>query len=402
MKGKILVVHNFYRTQSPSGENNYVELEVRALKHAGYDVREFYVYSDDVERGPLLKKVFQVLQVPWNFSLRARLINALDNFKPDVVHLHNIFPFVSPAIYFHLKKHRVVTTLHNYRYFCAGDVLTRGGSPCTKCLSGSKLNSIKNRCYKDSYLATSIKLAMIYVLEILKPWRNRSNTFLAFSEFQKSLLQQCGIPEERLTVKPNFVPLVEVQNKDFKRPANSLSRRISFVGRMSNEKGVRELLANWIKIDSSFPGLVLQIIGDGPDLTDLETKYKSDSIRFFGAQNHDTCLQMISRSDCVIIPSVCFEGFPTTLLESYRAGVPVLVSNVGPLPELVGFGELGFIFDPHDHLSLENSLNSILRDYNSSLAKAARARSHFLHTLSERVNIERLHSIYFGSDNGGA
>ena len=243
---------------------------------------------------------------------------------------------------------------------------------------------------------------MIYVLGILKPWRNRSTTFLAFSEFQKSLLQQCGIPEERLTVKPNFVPLVEVQNKAPERPANSLSGRISFVGRISSEKGVNELLANWVKIESSFPGSVLQIIGDGPDLTDLKAKYKSSSIRFFGAQDHDTCLQMISRSDCIIIPSVCFEGFPTTLLESYRAGVPVLVSNVGPLPELVGFGELGFIFDPHDHLSLEDSLNSILKDYSSSSDKATRARSHFLHTLSERVNIERLRSIYFSPDDMGA
>lgn len=243
---KILLVHNYYGSAAPSGENKVFEAEKAMLEKHGHEVAVYTRHSDEIrgkgnERCGVARKLYGMVKgaictVANPFAASA-VAKKCREFKPDVVHFHNTFPLISPlAVRAACKYAPVVMTLHNYRTACAAGVPTRDGRVCSLCMDKKcVLDGVKNRCYRDSLFAT-LPLALNIALyrRLLPKWVSR---FIVLSEFQKRKMVEYGWPEEKIAVKGNFINKKvmceeRVEKKD----------QIVYVGRLSKEKGVETLI----------------------------------------------------------------------------------------------------------------------------------------------------------------
>ena len=311
---RILLVHNYYGSLAPSGENKVFEAEKAMLEKHGHEVAVYTRHSDEIRgtgnegRGTVSRICGMVkgalCTVGNPFAARA-VAEKCREFRPDVVHFHNTFPLISPlAVRAASKYAPVVVTLHNYRMACAAGVPTRDGKVCSLCLDKRRVwDGVKHRCYRGSLLATvPLALNIAIYRNLLPKWVSR---FIVLSDFQKRKMVEYGWPEEKIAVKGNFINRVEhverVEKKD----------QIVYVGRLSKEKGVETLIKAF------------------------EMCNYDGGVIFLGLKNGDEVRRIMGESKIVVLPSEWWETFGLTVVESMQAGTPVVVSNLGALREIV-------------------------------------------------------------------
>jgi len=386
---KVILAHNYYGSTAPSGENYVFTAERDLLRQRGHEVTEFVRHSDEIRTKGVWGTAKGALATPWNpFAARA-MRKALDSFHPDVVHVHNTFPLLSPAI-FHAISTRVplVLTLHNYRLFCPAAIPIRAGSVCTKCLDTRSVRSaVRYGCYRNSHLSTLPLAFSVALHRNLGTWTKHLDAFIAFTEFQRELLVKAGLPAGRVHVKPNFI-------SDIPNPIQWVDRGnyAVFVGRLSVEKGVRTLLSAW----RSVIGLPLKILGDGPLRGELEAYVRSQGINaeFLGGVPRDEVLSIVSGACLQVVPSECYEGFPMVILEAYACGTPVVASRIGSLAEIVVDGETGLHFEAGDPLDLAQRVNHLAERPELARRMGMKAREIFLVKYTAEKNLELLMGIY--------
>ena len=236
---KILLVHNYYGSAAPSGENQVFEAERALLRQRGHRVREFVRHSDEIRGQGVWGAVKGACAVPWNPCSVVAIRRAVDAFQPDIVHVHNTFPLISPGI-FPAIGHRAarVLTLHNYRLFCPAAIPLRDGRVCTDCLAArSSWPALRHGCYRHSRLATLPLAFSVALHRTLNTWTQQVDAFIALSDFQRQLMTQSGLPAARVYVKPNFYP-------GHPQPVPWPDRQdyAVFAGRLTAEKGVETLI----------------------------------------------------------------------------------------------------------------------------------------------------------------
>lgn len=389
---RIMAAHNFYGSSAPSGENQVFLAEVAMLRARGHEVIEFTRHSDEIRGKGALGNVIGALSTPWNPWMAKQLNVALKKHQPDIMHVHNTFPLLSPSV-FHAKGHKVakILTLHNYRLLCAAGIPMRQGKPCTDCLdTQSSFPAIRHGCYRNSRLAT-VPLAMnIGLHRMLSTWQHNVNAFITFSNFQRDILARSGLPIEKLFVKPNFYPgmpsVVPWPNRgDF----------VIFVGRLSEEKGVSTLLNAWKKWGDNAPEL--RIVGDGELRPKLEALASGLPVKFFGQMASSDAQSLIAQSKLLVLPSECFEGFPMVVREAFAFGTPVAVSNIGPLPSIVTNNVNGVLFEPANSDALLQSVQSVWHSKNILEKFGKNARLEFESKFTEETNYAKLMEIYYHS-----
>ncbi len=238
---RVLLVHNYYGSSAPSGENQVFEAEKAMLEKRGIEVRTFVRQSDTIRCGGKLRRLWGMLKgaastVGNPFAARA-LSREIRAFRPEVVHFHNVFPLISPLGFraAHRAGARVVLTLHNYRTVCAAGIPMREGRVCTDCFGGCVAPALRHRCYRGSLFATApLALNISLYRRHLAKWVDR---FIALSEFQRGKMVACGFPAEKVVVKPNFVKIADEKIV----PPSERKDEILYVGRLSPEKGVHTL-----------------------------------------------------------------------------------------------------------------------------------------------------------------
>lgn len=190
----VLVVHNRYASAQPSGENKVVDQEVALLREAGHRVELFERRSDDIAARSLPGKIAVPLLVPWNPAVRAELAARLRAERPDVVHVHNVFPLLSPAVLAACADAGVpaVATLHNYTQVCPPGTLQRDGRPCTECVGSAPLPAVRHGCYRNSRLAT-VPLAVSLSVN-RRRWWSGVERFFCISAAQRDVLVRAGMP----------------------------------------------------------------------------------------------------------------------------------------------------------------------------------------------------------------
>jgi glycosyltransferase involved in cell wall biosynthesis len=389
---KILLVHNYYGSGAPSGENQVFELERALLERHGYDVQVFVAMSDRLRARPVLGRIEGALVTPWSWRGARDVRREVVRFAPDVVHAHNTFPLLSPAI-FHAIGTRAarVLTLHNYRLHCAAAIPLRNGQPCTECMDRrSVLPALRHGCYRGSVLATAPLAASVALHRALGTWERQVEAFVALTEFQRELMVASGLPAERTWVKPNFYP-------GSPKPLEWSQRRecVVFAGRLSEEKGVAHLVDAWIAWGDSAPEL--RILGDGPLRRSLEARASaavaSGRIRFLGQVAPSEAETEIARARLLALPSVWFEGFPMVLREAFAFGTPAAVSGIGPLPRIVEHGRTGVVFRPGDAATLLKEVRSVWNGGTLETMSRA-ARLEFELRYAQDANRKQLMAIY--------
>ena len=391
---KILLVHNFYGSSAPSGENTAYLAERELLKGHGHEILEFTRHSDEIRENGLSGTLRGAFSTPWNPFCTRDIRRVIERERPDVMHAHNTFPLLSPAVFRAARGlgTAIVLTLHNYRIFCAAGIPMRNSIPCIECIEkGSVAPAIRYGCYRNSRLATMPMAAMISLHKRLGTWKRDVDAFIALTEFQKKKMAAGGLPEERMYIKPHFYPDPPVPI-----PWEDREAKIIFVGRLGWEKGVHVLVDAWQRWGHSAP--VLEIIGDGPQRAELEKMVDkanlSSKIHFRGQIPFSQTQEKMARARLLVLPSLCFEGFPMVIREAFALSVPVAGSRIGSLPDIIAENKTGRLFSPGDPTNLLQVVKGLWEDPENLAVMAKRVHDEFEQKYTDSVNHKALMKIY--------
>ena len=374
---QVLVVHNGY--QVAGGEDVVFASECAVLQERGHEVRQFMVTNDSIKG--ILGKVLAAVGVVFSVPMYLRLRQSLRAWRPDVVHVHNFFPLISPAVFYACKAERVpvVMTLHNYRILCPTALLMHDGKVTERSLTEGPWWGIREKVYRGSLLGSSMLVTMIAVHKALGTWRTKVDRLIVLTEFARAKFMQAGLPPAKLVQKPNFT------NSTPKPPEHTRSGFL-YVGRLSEEKGVVLLARASVSVNAP-----VRIAGSGP----LEDELLAwPSLNRLGRLSHEQAIHEIGRAMALVLPSVWYEGFPMVVVEAFAAGTPVIASRIGSLAELIEDGVTGLLFEPGnaEDLRARMAWAQAHPEKMRAMGQAARQRYEALYT--KDANYQRLIAIY--------
>ena len=374
---RVLIVHNHYQIRG--GEDAVVANEAAALARAGCTV-EVLAFHNDAIRSPLdrLRTAYEAPYAPRGI---ARVVEAVRRFRPDVVHAHNTFPLVSPAMHGAVRALGPVTvqTLHNFRLVCAGALLMRDGAPCETCLTGSAYKSVRHACYRGSRLGTLAVARMIDRHRKSGTWTRDIDAFIALTGFARGRFIAAGLPAQRLFVKPNGLP-------DPGPPPDEPRRGILFAGRLSQEKGVEIL-----KAAAPLLTAPVEMAGEGP-LRDILAG--APGLTLLGALPQAELRARMGRAAALVVPSLWYEGLPMVVAEAYAAGTPVIASRIGALAHLIEDGVTGLLVTPGDPVDLARAIERLSGRPDEARGMGAAARAAYLRDWTEEATTAALLTIY--------
>ncbi len=388
---RILLVHNYYNSDFPSGENQAFEVEKRMLIFYGHDVEVFTYHSDTIKKSSIFTLLRVSLFVAWNPAAYIKIKKVLTQFKPDVVHIHNTYPLISPSIFYAISPTiATIMTLHNYRLTCANGIPFRNNKICIECINKRSIfPSLYHKCYKNSLLYTIPSATNIALHRLLKTWKNKVNSFIVLTEFQKKMIIKSGIiSSDSVYIKPNFY-----MGKPVATSYRDRLDYVVFVGRLSSEKGLETLIDAWCILGDNAPEL--RLIGDGPLKESLEKKAAGmRSIHFLGQVDPKGVKVHIAHAKLLILPSKCFEGFPMVLHEAFAFGTPVLVSDMDPLTSIVINNVNGLIFKTNSPSSLVSTFLNAWRSPSLLRRLSVGSRHSYDENYNMDVSYKKLIQIY--------
>jgi glycosyltransferase involved in cell wall biosynthesis len=375
---KILLVHNHY--QRVGGEDETVADEEYLLRSHGHAVIKYEQHNDAIRDLGSLELGLKTL---WNSAAYGELRQLIRRERPDVLHAHNLFPLISPAIYYAAGAEGVpvIQSLHNYRLLCVGGMLSRDGRPCEICTRKTlPWPGVWHRCYRDR--AHSLAIAAMLTLHWgLRTWQRRVRTFIALTDFARSKLVQSGLPPEKIVVKPNFVPT----DPGIGAGAGGYAL---YVGRLSPEKGIGTLFTAWQGLEGT-PRLL--VVGEGPMRP--ETPMPAH-IEFLGQLPRAEVYRLMREASFVVVPSEVYETFGRVAVEAFAAGTPVLAAKIGALAEIVSDGRTGLVFAPGNPEDLRRKALSLFQMHDRLAAMRQQARDEFERKYTSELNYGMLLHIY--------
>ena len=380
---KVVVAHNRYREAIPSGENVIVDTEIGQLRAAGVEVLPFQRSSDSIGELPAVQKALLPISPIFGGPAQRDLAKLLDEHRPDVLHLHNPYPLLSPWVVKTAHAHGVpvVQTVHNYRQVCAPGLYFRDGHNCYEC-RGKAFGwpAVQHKCYRGSAAQSAL---MATTLAVHRPTWKSVDRFIALTDRIAAHLHDYGIPDDRIVIKPNGLP-------DPGAPP-PLGEGFLYAGRLSPEKGLALLLDAWRKHPDGALGR-LRIAGDG-DLRPLAEQAAADrtDVEYLGILDQDGMRTVRREAAVVIAVPTWADVLPTVILEAMATGRPVLGTEVGGIPYLLG-GVAGWTVPP-DPDALAAAL-PVARAEAAQIAPAARKR--YETAFHPDVLTQRLMEIYRG------
>jgi glycosyltransferase involved in cell wall biosynthesis len=387
---RVVLVHNRYRSAAPSGENRVVDQETAALADLGHEVTRFERCSDEIERWPRAKQASLPARVVWSRDAHRGLRAVLRERRPDVVHVHNTFPLLSPAVLYACRDAAVpiVATIHNYKLACASGDFFRNGSVCHDCADGLPVPAVLHGCYRGSRAATTpVAVAMS---AHRRAWRSLVSAYVFISAAQRDLLAGLSLPSDRVFVRHNLIP---------RRNAPAVAREPSVVyaGRLDEAKGLRLLMAGWdcYRAAAGDTGLHLVIAGAGP----LEREVTAwaaarPCVEVVGQLGSEQCSELISRARAVLLPSAWEETFGLVAIEAMALGVPPIASGHGSFPELITPEVDGVLFRPGDPAALARAVADVQAYPERFENYGEQARKTYEQRFDPRHSTEQLLEIY--------
>ena len=390
---RILQVHNKYRP-GWGGEDTVVELEGGLLRRNGHEVERLSAWTKDLDEASTFRLLAAGLGTVWSFRGYSQVRSAIKRFSPDVVHVHNTFPLLSPSVFWaaHRAGVAVVLTLHNFRITCANAKLLRNDQPCELCVGRLPFPALRYRCLGSSLFRTAAVCSMNIFHKFIKTYCTKVNAHIVLSQFTRDVMARAGLPTERLYVKPNFNPVSS-------KLTTLRHRRMVFVGEICRAKGVHLLLEAWKNLGPR--DYELTIVGDGPDREQLERNYPSDGkIVWAGQQARERVIDLLAGSRWFCLPSLAYENCPMTILEAFSVGTPVIVPNHGAFRTIATEDKEGLFFRAGDADSLADSIARALQLSDAAwLDYSRRAHNTFLREYTERANYEQLMHVYRSAIN---
>ena len=365
---KILMVNKFLYPRG--GSESYMLYLAEYLKKIGHEVQFFGMFDENNTVGNSkglytqnmdfhskgLARLLYPFKIIYSFEARKKIMQVIDDFKPDIVHMNNINFQLTPSIIYGIKKKGIplVQTVHDYQMICPNHLLYNFDKniPCEKCVNGSHINCIKNKCIHASTVKSIIGVIEAKFYSLLKTYK-KVDLFVCPSNFlENKLLSAKGYYKGKTKTIHNFI------NKEkFSKNSKKMDSYIVFVGRLSREKGI-ENIAGAAKL---LPEYNFVVAGSGPDehiLKDIS------NIRLAGFLTGDELTELMGNAKLLLLPSVCYENCPLSILEAHCMGVPVVTMNSGGMAELVKDGVTGTLVNEPTPEGIADKLKETLVNEN--------------------------------------
>lgn len=382
---KVLIVHNRYRVRG--GEDAVVDAEAALLAARGHPVLRYEAHNDSAQTMASLPLAARTI---WSRDAHRELAALAAAERPDIVHIHNTFPLISPAAVHAAAgaAAAVVQTLHNFRLVCPQGQFLRRGRLCEDCLGRTPpWPGVLHGCYRGSRAATAPIAAMLTAHRAMGTWK-RVDAFIALSEFARAKLVEGGLPADRMHVKPNFVdpdPGPGAHDGDF----------LLFVGRLSAEKGVGTLLEGWRLAAEGLRGKRLLMVGDGPLAGVVGPAAAALSgLHWLGHRSREDVLRLMGQARALVFPSITYENFPGVVAEAYARGLPVIGSRLGSIAEMVEEGGTGILFTAGDPASLAGAMRRALGSRVDMARMGGNARRRYESRYTAEHGYRRLMEVY--------
>jgi glycosyltransferase involved in cell wall biosynthesis len=380
---RILQVHNTY--QNPGGEDVVVTSEHALLSARGHVVYQWLVHNDIIRAASGAAKVKIAFNSIWSHKSQKLAMHLIDSFRPDVAHIHNTMPLISPSVYSacHQLNVPVVQTLHNYRTVCSSSYLYRDNRVCTDCF-GRRLPypAILHGCFRGSRVQSAFCVAGLSYNMLRGTYLDDVDLYIALTDFARDKLIAGGLPARKIIVKPNFIP-VDV------RQGGHDGGYAFFAGRLVPNKGVATLIKAWKLLDQAIP---LKVAGRGP----LENLLQDvpNHIEWLGQVTRDEVLDHMRDANFVIFPSEWYEPFGLAVIEAFATGAPVIASKIGAQADIVEDGECGWHFTPGAADELAEKVQQAWSDREETRRRGGVARLRFEERYGPDENYRMLMEAY--------
>ena len=360
---KILIVNKFL--YPVGGAETYMFKLGEYLSSKGIEIQYFgmedernivgndkgvYVKKIDFKSAKITDKIFYPFKLIYSFEARNKIASVLDDFKPDIVHMNNINFQLTPSIIYEIRRRKIpiVQTVHDPQISCPNHRLYNENEEriCDKCLNGKYINCFKEKCLKNSRMASGIATIESYYYHKRNTY-NLIDKYICPSEFISEIIKAGGIEEPRIEVLYNFSDNIEEVSLD-----NLKKDYVLYFGRLSTEKGIKTLLSACEKLTN----INFVIAGDGPLKKDIN---KLSNVKFLGFKSGDELNKLIKEARFSVYPSEWYENCPLSVIESKNLGTPVIVSDLGGAKELIKDGVTGLVFKGGEKQQLINSIERL-------------------------------------------
>jgi glycosyltransferase involved in cell wall biosynthesis len=352
----------------------------------GYFVKETNYFDKT-----FFKKVYAIPRFFYSQESKNKLSKLINDLQPDIAHIHLYKGVLTPSILQALKTNKVPTviTLHDFGLLCPHNLMLDGKmNICTKCVTGTALNCISNKCNRNNLMLSTISSLEFIFHKTFFPFEKYFDKIIAVSKFGQSMHQKSKNIAEKITHLYNFYPKLN------ETKINSVKGDyLLYFGRLSAEKGVKTLFSAWLKEERKSK---LKVVGTGELFDDLnKIASGSTKIEMLGFKSGEELNTLIREASFIIVPSEWYENNPLTIIEAYANGKPVIGSNVGGIPEIIKDGDTGFLFEMGSENELSEKINiaesiSEVEYYRLSMNAREFAEEHF----SEESHYRSLMSTY--------
>ena len=353
------------------------------------DFDEYFVEEIDFasEYTPV-EKVRKVVKSVYSLEARREIGRLIDDVRPDIVHSHNVYHHLTPAIFGAIQKKGVpnVMTVHDLKIGCPSKLMLAADGVCERCKGGKTWNAVQQRCLKGSLPLSAVAALETTLHNALGSYKKNVDRFILPSNFHMNKLIDWGLPAEKARYLPNAVDVTEMV------PDYTPGDRFVFVGRLSEEKGLLTFIEAVAKA-----GVAATIVGTGPQENELKARVEQTgaNVEFAGYQTGDALFDLVRAAKVLVLPSECYENAPVVILEAYGLGTPVLGSELGGIPELIVPGETGLLAQAGDVNSFAEQLGTMQELTSAELTEMGRAGRAFVETRFTREQyLEGLLDIY--------
>jgi glycosyltransferase involved in cell wall biosynthesis len=386
---RAILCHNYYREEG--GENAAFRNEVELLRRHGVEVVTYTRASSEIEGLSFWEKI--KLAVGAFFSLRTfrELRRLVDQVRPDVAIVQNVFPLISPSAYAALRRAGVpvVQLTFNYRFACANAQLYTRNALCERCVRGSVLNAVRHRCLNGE-IGRSLWYALVIGLHRwLGTFRREIDRVVVPHPFVGRKLVEFGVPARKIRHNPNpfFLPAPA--------PESAQPPYVLYVGRLIAAKGVLTLARAMAHVP---PPTRLIVVGDGNARGALESFLASapglaGRVVLKGRLWGEEVDALMRGMSLLVQPSEWYDPSPMTVYTSMALGKPTVVSDLGSATEIVTDGVDGLVFRVGDPVDLARKINRLLEDEPLRRAVQAAARAKAERDFSDDAHFRRISAV---------
>lgn len=377
-----LFAHNEYGR--PSGEEEAVRAIASLLQSRGHTMH--WLFRSSAEIKSFAGKINAFFSGIYSARGKRDMVAALKQYRPDLVQVQNLYPFLSPSILEACREQGVPVVMRcpNYRIFCPNGLHLSHGEICERCLEGKEYWCVLRNCESDIIKSFGYALRNA-VARIRRNILDNVSVFIVLSDFAKRRFAAGGIDAKRIEILPNLMPPVPADIAG----RGELGDLITFVGRISPEKGIEDFLA----VAKALPQLLFAVAGGTDQMPHLLNSSPSN-VQWFGFLKEKELNEVYTRSRMLVFPCRWFEGFPNVVTRAMAMKKPVIASRIGALPEIVEDSRTGFLFEMGNVNDLAYKIERLYRDKTLCLEMGREGRVKALTQYSPEVVYGRLMEIY--------